>query len=91
MMWITIITNIRQHSEATDAHIDLTQNQQRVRLSVSDSGVGFDLDDINEKTVGIKAMRNRVAALSGELTIRSSTTGTRIVATLPTTDELGRE
>jgi PAS domain-containing protein len=85
------LANIFQHSKAMKATIELKQNQGRIRLSISDSGVGFNIGEIDDTKVGIKSMRNRVAALSGVLTITTSENGTQLVADLPTTDELARE
>lgn len=85
------LANILQHSKAAEARIEVIQNDDRVRLSISDSGVGFAIDDVDSSTIGIQSMRNRIAALSGNLTITSSEQGTELVAVLPTSDELERE
>lgn len=85
------LANIWQHSQSSEAVIELKQTQDQIHLSVADSGVGFKLDEVDPGSTGIRAMQNRIQALSGELTIESSERGTRLCAVLPTTDALERE
>ena len=54
-----------------------------LRLEVRDDGAGFDPDDV-AGGVGFTSMRDRLAAVSGELAISSSPgRGTRVTATIP--------
>lgn len=81
------LSNIWQHSDAELVTIELTATTHEVRLSVKDSGQGFDLEAVDDG-IGLQSMRNRVAAFSGNLEISSSPAGTRLTATLPTIDQL---
>jgi len=76
------LNNIVRHAEAKNVQVTLTRAGQRIRLQVSDDGKGF----IAERTAGaggfgLVGMRERVAMLSGDLTIRSAPgNGTTIAA-----------
>ena len=85
------LANIWQHSEATTAKIELHRTEERIQLSICDVGRGFELDAIDSEGVGLRSMQDRIAALSGELIIESSEQGTRLLADLPTADQLERE
>ncbi len=57
------LNNIRKHSGATKARVSLTFANNKVRLSVSDNGNGFDINKISEKTnvkgLGLVGMKER--------------------------------
>jgi two-component system, NarL family, sensor kinase len=57
-------------------------------VTVQDSGQGMSHEKLAEiqthgKGVGLRGMRERVRSLQGELTIESSTSGTKVSAILP--------
>jgi signal transduction histidine kinase len=56
------LTNIRKHAHASAANVRLTYDAAMVSLRVRDNGVGRQGDEDN---VGLSALRERVAALSG--------------------------
>lgn len=84
------LSNIWQHADAESVAIELRSTADEVHLTVNDSGCGFDLAKVDDG-IGLKSMRSRVAAFSGNLTIDSSPNGTCLVATLPTIDRLQYE
>jgi ligand-binding sensor domain-containing protein/two-component sensor histidine kinase len=65
-----IVTNIAKHSDCTSAHLELSMNQKKIFLEISDDGKGF---DVNEETSrnGIKNIKSRVSYLNGSLNINS--------------------
>ena len=66
------------------AGISLGAKGDRVRLSVTDDGVGFAPDEVPRLHFGLIGMRYRVAAEGGQFTLHSAPgQGTRIEATLP--------
>ncbi len=77
------LQNAAKHAEgASSAVVELSDNGS-LRLEVRDDGAGFDLDDV-ASGVGFTSMRDRVAAVGGELAISSSPgRGTRVSATIP--------
>lgn len=48
------LENVRRHSGVTQASVTITEDATTVRALVTDSGVGFDLDDIDEAKLGFK-------------------------------------
>ena len=81
------LSNIWQHTDAESVTIELESTSDEVQLSIADSGHGFDADEVNAG-IGLQSMRNRVAAFSGSLQVHSSESGTCLVATLPTIDQI---
>lgn len=83
------LTNIHRHSGSARASIVLTADENRVALEVRDEGHGLVTEDgafdeeILALGVGISGMRERIRQLSGELTIRSGSTGTTVIAIVP--------
>ena len=46
------LENVRRHSGVTQAHVTITEDATTVRALVTDSGVGFDIADIDEAKLG---------------------------------------
>ncbi len=66
------LTNIRKHSRAKHVQIHLRYEAGRVIGSVTDDGVGFDVENPgNREGLGIFSMRERAALLGGDLSISS--------------------
>lgn len=71
--------NAIKHSKASSIDVVLNYNSNNIELSISDDGVGFDLDlydnnnpdDINSG-FGLSMMKERVFLLSGKFNIKSS-------------------
>jgi signal transduction histidine kinase len=77
------LQNAAKHAEgASSAVVELWDNGS-LQLEVRDDGAGFDPDDV-ASGVGFTSMRDRVAAVGGELAITSSPgRGTLVSATIP--------
>lgn len=77
--------NVAAHSGAREAHVELSESQEAVRLCVSDPGVGFDREASEGKPgLGLVSMRERVHLAGGEIVIESRPSqGTRITVTVP--------
>lgn len=95
------LANIMKHARATRVEIELTCDGQEVMLSISDTGIGFDLEEIQIRHpgLGLVNMRERVRSVRGQFTIRSEPgRGTQITVQIPlsgapdeeTTSSLGR-
>ncbi|MEW5961141.1 MAG: sensor histidine kinase, partial [Chloroflexota bacterium] len=75
------LTNISRHSGADAAEVELVWQQNEVALIISDNGRGFDPVTVNGKGLGLQSMRERVAALGGQLEIKSNPgSGAQIIA-----------
>jgi len=66
------LQNAAKHSGAQDFAVELSGTQDGIRLSVTDSGIGFNWRDaINRGGIGMISMRERVRLAGGTLKIRS--------------------
>jgi len=57
-----------------------------VQLEVGDDGIGFDQSSLDldpKRGIGLRNMRERVAAIGGSLGVRSDADGTSILAEVP--------
>lgn len=85
--------NIVKHARATRVRLELSTEAGRLRLSVSDDGVGFDTgaSETAPGHLGLTSMRERLAGVAGTLSIDSEPgRGTTVTATLPLRPD-GRE
>jgi PAS domain S-box-containing protein len=79
------LTNVRKHSRATHARVELAEADNQVRMSVSDNGVGFNPAEVKGHTFGLQGIRERARLLGGRAAIDSAPgSGTRLVVELPT-------
>jgi two-component system sensor histidine kinase DesK len=71
-------TNVARHADARSCHIDIGYEGDELRLVVADDGVGGDARDGN----GLTGLRERIAALGGDVQRRGSA-GTTVTIALP--------
>ena len=84
------LTNIVRHARATQVWITLKVYPDRVVCSIRDNGTGFDPDTETQKSddtgLGLINLRERIAALQGNLDIESSPgQGSCVRVTIPLT------
>jgi signal transduction histidine kinase len=78
------LSNAMKHSSATTVWISLHRREGRILLEVLDDGRGFDPQLHHEKHFGLVLMRERVAAVGGELEISAENgSGVRLTASFP--------
>lgn len=80
------LNNIVKHSEATLTAVTLsvTPDAGHLRMVIKDNGRGFDTRSPRSTGIGLIGMRERVAAVGGELLISSTPgQGTTVCVTLP--------
>lgn len=82
------LTNIHRHSSAKNAEIRIARVQGNVSVEVCDDGKGMPVEKLAEvqvggSGVGIGGMRERVRQFNGEMKIESSSSGTKILVTIP--------
>jgi signal transduction histidine kinase len=81
--------NAARHADPSVIKIDLTVEEDKLRLGIADDGQGFplqgtyDLAALKAMNQGPLTLRERVAALHGDLMLRSNDNGTQILITLP--------
>ncbi len=82
------LANVRQHAAATRVVVSLNYAHNELLVDVVDDGRGFDPDSVRPASdaggFGLRALRERVAAVGGRLSIESAPgEGTAIAAAVP--------
>lgn len=80
------LTNVIRHAGATRADMTLAYSARDLRLTIADDGGGFDYDEVQQdprRGIGLRNMRERMNALSGNLIFHSGAQGTVLQAWLP--------
>jgi PAS domain S-box-containing protein len=70
------LTNVAKHSRAKNVTINISQDNNKLRMKIKDDGKGFDVNkhfekNINVSNLGLFGMRERVALMGGKLRIHS--------------------
>jgi signal transduction histidine kinase len=85
------LNNVTKHSQASQATVNLNCQPDRVTMSISDNGRGFNPESIQPHQLGLSIMRERAQAISATLSIQSQPgQGTELTVTWPddsSTDE----
>ncbi len=79
------LNNLSKHSQATEANVQLLGNEEQLTLIISDNGIGFAIDNIdNYKGNGLHNIKDRTSIIKGTLTIDSKIgLGTEINVKIP--------
>lgn len=79
------LENVRRHAGVTEAHVTITDDETTVRAMVTDSGVGFDVKDIDSARLGLKdSVIARLGEVGGTARLFSSPgSGTTVVLEVP--------
>ena len=83
------LRNIAKHAQASKAEVKVEFEKQKIRVTISDDGVGFQLPEslgelLHSGKLGLVGMQERVQLLGGNLQLKSKVgKGTTIVATAP--------
>jgi len=78
------LQNALKYSKAHKVSVDLRGTSDAIALTIVDDGVGFDVDAVWGKGLGLISMLERVEAIGGTLEIRSSPgAGTRLEVRVP--------
>ncbi|MGY6522516.1 MAG: ATP-binding protein [Mongoliitalea sp.] len=83
-----VFNNILKHSQAEGVRFNLKKQAEAVVLSIEDNGVGFDFSEkYNDfKSLGLKTLKERTAAVSGSLKVESEKgKGTKFTFQFPCT------
>lgn len=86
-----LLNNITKHANASRVDINAIQENDRIRIFVSDNGTGFDPDSVLQAELnddaaglGLRIVEQRVDLLGGEVEICSSKDrGTTTTITIP--------
>jgi signal transduction histidine kinase len=83
------LRNIAKHAQASKAEVKVEFEKQKIRVTISDDGVGFQLPEslgelLHSGKLGLAGMQERVQLLGGNLKLKSKVgKGTTIVTTAP--------
>ena len=72
------LTNIMRHAKATKVTVAGKEDAQRLYITITDNGVGFDAHN-QKSTLGLIGLRERALSLDGELDIVSEIGGGTVV------------
>jgi signal transduction histidine kinase len=78
---VEALTNARRHADAAHCAVRLWADGDELGIEVSDDGRGFPAAP--HEGVGLVSMRHRAEVLGGAFELRSSSSGTTVVARLP--------
>ena len=76
------LSNIRKHAQASDVTIKIHNDADFV-MEILDNGVGFDVKQTKQTSVGLKIMLERAARIQANLTISSQPGQTQVRLALP--------
>lgn len=78
------MTNIRKYAQAKNIVLKVQLENDVLVLNISDDGVGFDPDAVNQESFGLTSMQHRAQMIGGSFNIQSTSgSGTRIKVTVP--------
>ncbi|MDM4764157.1 histidine kinase [Galbitalea sp. SE-J8] len=79
------LENVRRHSGVTEAHVTIVDDATTVRAMVTDAGVGFSLDDVDQARLGFKeSVVGRLQEVGGRARLFSAPgSGTTVVLEVP--------
>lgn len=78
------LNNIKRHSHAHYAEVELTQHDDLLRLAIRDFGQGFRVEEVPPDRFGLQGIRKRAALMGGRAEINTSPgQGTRVNVELP--------
>jgi len=83
------LTNVARHAHATHLSVQLDSGVEKLLLTITDNGIGFDAETLlntasSASTLGLRGMQERALAMNGHIEINSSPgNGTQVRATFP--------
>jgi signal transduction histidine kinase len=78
------LQNAIKYSGAREVTVHLRGGKNRLELAVADAGVGFDVDALKDRGLGLISMRERLDQFGGTLEITSTPRcGTHVRAIVP--------
>jgi signal transduction histidine kinase len=92
------LTNVHKHAQANEVVVTLSYMDEQIALDVQDDGQGFDPQTLGNPPdqasggYGLRAMRQRVEQIGGEMIVESSPVkGTTLVVQLPVVNDFPHE
>lgn len=80
-----LISNVIKHSKAGNLNVQLIKIRSHVSLTVSDDGIGFDVEQKEKNGIGLLNIASRIDAIKGHLHYESApNAGTTVTIRIPT-------
>lgn len=77
-----LMQNINKHAKATNASVQVINNDNQIQMIIDDNGIGFNVMQTSDG-IGLLNIKNRVEVCKGKINIDSSSSGTSIIIDLP--------
>tara|TARA_B100000809_G_scaffold258961_1_gene303052 strand:+ start:739 stop:2820 length:2082 start_codon:yes stop_codon:yes gene_type:complete len=79
------VNNVLKHANAKTLIVNILKQSDGIKILIKDNGEGFEVSDkVNQNSLGLKTMAERVAMLKGSFAIKSKRTeGTSILVQIP--------
>ncbi|WP_055442808.1 tetratricopeptide repeat-containing sensor histidine kinase [Lacinutrix himadriensis] len=79
------VNNVLKHANAKTLIVNILKKSDSIKILIKDNGEGFEVTDkVNQNSLGLKTMAERISMLKGSFTIKSKRTeGTSILVKIP--------
>lgn len=79
-----LLSNVLKHAQASEATLQISQNEEEITIMVEDNGLGFSIDPDQAKGLGLHSIRERIQKVNGQVKIDAHPKrGTTIILTIP--------
>lgn len=78
-----LFTNTLKHAGASTVRLELTQTDGMLTLIYEDDGVGFDVHQVYQNSLGLKTIQSRAQKMSAEVKIESGNSGSTFIFEIP--------
>lgn len=66
-----LLNNILKHSRATNAIVQISQQNEILSIAIEDNGIGFSESSLATEGMGLKSLRSRIRAINGRMELES--------------------
>ncbi|HNQ12395.1 MAG TPA: tetratricopeptide repeat protein [Bacteroidia bacterium] len=77
------LNNAVKHAKADVIQVSIKTEQNLLSISVSDNGIGCEIDKVKSSGNGLRNMEQRIADIGGKWNINSNSEGTQIAISVP--------
>lgn len=79
------LENVRRHAGVAEAHVTITEDERAVRAMITDAGVGFEVEEVDERRLGIEeSVLGRLKTVGGGARVFSTPgAGTTVLLEVP--------
>ncbi|MEM8712152.1 MAG: ATP-binding protein, partial [Planctomycetota bacterium] len=65
------LTNAIRHAQPTSIEVKLDSDERRIRMTITDDGIGFDTRGVRGPGIGLSSMDERIRLVDGRLSVTS--------------------